>query len=98
MQKTGKDPSPGQKYQGWLREAGFQDVQVRKFVIPAGPWPKDKRLVSAWNLLQSETGYEATAMALLTRQEGWLKDEVSVLVAKAKEDSKNRKIHGLLDL
>lgn len=49
MQKTGKDPNPGPKYQGWLREAGFQDVQVRKFVIPAGPWPKDKRLVSTFS-------------------------------------------------
>lgn len=58
----------------------------------------NKKTLGAWNLLQSETGYEATAMAVLTRHEGWSKEEVSILVAKAKNDSQNRDIHGLLNL
>ncbi|KAJ9197710.1 hypothetical protein DTO164E3_5564 [Paecilomyces variotii] len=99
MEKTGKDPSPGPKYERWLQAAGFRDIEVQKFVIPVGAWPKDKRLkyLGIWNLLQSETGYEATAMAVLTREEKWSKEEVSALVAKAKNDTKNRNIHGLLD-
>lgn len=59
---------------------------------------RKKKYLGIWNLLQSETGYEATAMAVLTREEKWSKEEVSALVAKAKNDTKNRNIHGLLDL
>ena len=41
----GRDPCPGPKLAGYMRDAGFKDVQERKFKIPIGPWPKDKHLV-----------------------------------------------------
>lgn len=53
MEKTGKDPSPGPKYKRWLQAAGFRDIEVQKFVIPVGAWPKDKRLVSIVTILSS---------------------------------------------
>lgn len=48
--------------------------------------------------MQAETGFEAGAMAVLTRYEEWSKDEVSILVARTKNDAKNRAIHGINDL
>jgi hypothetical protein len=57
-----------------------------------------KKRVGIWNLLQAESGYEAAAMAVLTRYEGWLKEEVSILVSKTRTDSRDRNIHGYLDL
>lgn len=53
--------------------------------------------MGTWNLLQLDTGFEAAAMAVLTRFEGWTKDEVSILVSKTKSDIRNHKIHAMLD-
>lgn len=42
----GNDPHPGSKLGGWLEDAGFVDVRAEKFLVPIGPWAKDKHLVS----------------------------------------------------
>lgn len=47
----GNEPCPGPNLAGWLKAAGFEDVQVDKFPVPIGPWPKDKHLVRAQFLL-----------------------------------------------
>lgn len=41
----GRDPCPGPKLEGYMEDAGFEDVKVEKFHLPIGPWPKDKHLV-----------------------------------------------------
>lgn len=47
----GKDPYPGGKLEGYMKEAGFEDVYDERFRMPVGPWPKDKHLVSSQALL-----------------------------------------------
>jgi hypothetical protein len=32
------------KMSGWVKEAGFDDIQETEKIIPIGTWPKDKRL------------------------------------------------------
>ena len=44
--ESGLDSLPGHKLEGWMRNAGFQNMRVEKFRCPVGPWPKDKHLVS----------------------------------------------------
>lgn len=44
--KLGYDPSPGPKFEGWLKDAGYEDIHVKQYLIPLGSWPKDKRLAS----------------------------------------------------
>ena len=46
IRDMGRDPSPGVSLEKWLRDAGFVNVEARKFPLPIGPWPKDKHLVS----------------------------------------------------
>ena len=41
----GRDPSPGSKLEGYMKEAGFEDIHHEKYRMPIGPWPKDKHLV-----------------------------------------------------
>lgn len=40
-----RNPCPGPELEGWAKDAGFQDVHHEKFILPIGPWPKDKHLV-----------------------------------------------------
>jgi len=30
--------------EGWLKEAGFEDVVEEKSVVPSSPWAKDKEM------------------------------------------------------
>ena len=43
---AGREPSPGSRLEGWMKEAGFVNVEAHKYLLPIGPWPKDKHLVS----------------------------------------------------
>ncbi|KAL1974938.1 hypothetical protein VTN31DRAFT_5142 [Thermomyces dupontii] len=85
----------------WFKEAGFVNIHVEKFVIPYGVWPKDPHLkkVGAWNQTQAEAnGFEAAALAPLTRFKQWRKEEVIFLASKARADGRNRNIHMMFDL
>ncbi|KAJ9319263.1 hypothetical protein DTO271D3_32 [Paecilomyces variotii] len=97
--KAGYTINPGPNLERWFREAGFIDVRVRKYLLPMGTWPKDERLkvLGAWNLLEADSGFEAGAMAILTRNEGWGRDEVKILAQKARSDIRNHNIHSMFD-
>jgi hypothetical protein len=43
---AGYEIGPGPLLEGWLREAGFENIHVEKFLIPMGGWPKNEHQVS----------------------------------------------------
>jgi hypothetical protein len=43
--------SPGPRLEQWLRDAGFENVQSHKYVLPLGTWPKDNHYVSTSTFL-----------------------------------------------
>lgn len=43
--RFGRDPCPGSKLEGWIKDAGFENVRHEKLRLPIGPWAKDKHLV-----------------------------------------------------
>ncbi|KAL1869265.1 protein transport protein bet1 [Paecilomyces lecythidis] len=98
--KIGRPVNIGPQLEGWMRDAGFEDVTVQKYLVPMGRWPKDKHLktLGTWNWTQADTGFEAGAMAVLTRHAGWSKEEVQVLVSKTRNDARNPAIHALFNL
>lgn len=48
--------------------------------------------------MQVESGFEAAAMALLTRFHGWSTDEVKILAARTLKDARDRSIHAVFHL
>jgi hypothetical protein len=54
--------------------------------------------IGAWCLLQSEKGYEALAMAVLTRFQGWSREEVVDLIERTMVETRNPNIHPLHNL
>jgi hypothetical protein len=47
IKKINLEPEPGPKLEGWVRNAGFENIHHRLLPIPVGQWPKDKKLVLA---------------------------------------------------
>lgn len=45
FERAGLVASPGPRLEKWFREAGFTDIHVKRYRLPMGTWPKDKRFV-----------------------------------------------------
>ncbi|KAK2795948.1 hypothetical protein FQN51_009606 [Onygenales sp. PD_10] len=93
--KAGYVTRPGLFLEKWMRDAGFINIHVERFIVPLGTWPKDKhyKRVGTINLMQIEETLEGSALAALTRVENWKKEEVDIIVAKTKQDARNPRIH-----
>ena len=78
-----------------ILDAGFDKVTHEEMKISLGTWPADKKQkeVGAYLLLVTENGFEALGLALLTRALGMKAEEVEELIAGAKKESHNKKIH-----
>lgn len=95
---------PGPHLETWLRDAGFADIEVRKILLPLGPWPKKKitKEIGVYNMIQMEKAVEGVCLAVLPNlpeEAGgpWTYEEVQVFVAEIRKDMRNPKIHGLYD-
>lgn len=100
----GFDPQPGPRLEEWMKDAGFVDVEVRKILLPLGPWPKDEHMkeLGAINHVQMMKGFEALCYGMLTHlpQDAggpWNSDEIQVFLAQIRKDMTNKKIHSVYD-
>ncbi|KAL1646551.1 hypothetical protein SLS58_003137 [Diplodia intermedia] len=93
--KLGKELYPGPLAEGWLKDAGFVNVQTRMYKIPLGPWPKDPKMkeVGLVNLMQYLDGLEAFSFRMFTNVLGWKLEEVKVINAQVREELKSKSIH-----
>jgi len=71
---------------GWATQAGFlsEDLTHRKFVLPHGPWPKDKRLkeIGMFTRLYMNMSLDGFALFPIGQILGWTLEEVQDLVGK----------------
>ena len=97
--KLGRDPMPGPRLEGWMKEAGFKNVVHQRFKFPMGPWPRDPHLktVGLWNITQVLEGLEAFSLRLYCNVLGWVEEEVLVLLSKVRKELKSGKIHCHMD-
>ncbi|MCJ1432955.1 hypothetical protein MMC27_002313 [Xylographa pallens] len=94
-EQYGKPVPRYSQYKGWLEEAGFVDVREYLFKIPVNTWPKNKQLkeVGKYQLLNYTEGYEAIGIGLFTRSLKWQPTEFQVLLARLRQELKDRTIH-----
>lgn len=78
-----------------MEEAGFINVTWRFFRMPIGTWPKDKRLRQAgwFNLIGMIDGISGMSQRVFINALNWSVDEMEVLLAQARNEMKDRKIH-----
>ncbi|ORY11164.1 S-adenosyl-L-methionine-dependent methyltransferase [Clohesyomyces aquaticus] len=97
---AGRDPCPGPKVEGWVKEAGFRNVVHQKIKVPIGPWAKEKRQkdIGLFNLVQTLDGLEGFSMRLFTNVLGWRPEEVEVMCSKVRVELKSKSNHVMYDL
>ena len=79
----------------FILDAGFDRVNHEEMKLPLGTWAADKKQkdMGAFALLAVEHGYESFGMAFFTRILGMEVPEAKELIAGAKRESRNKKIH-----
>ncbi|KAF6821797.1 umta methyltransferase family protein [Colletotrichum plurivorum] len=95
----GREPCPGRKIEGWVRDAGFRNVTHEQFKCPVGPWPKDPHFqeIGMMNLIQLLEGLEGFSLKLFCEVLGKTREEVLVMLAKVRLEMKTRAFHAMFD-
>ncbi|KAF4411573.1 putative methyltransferase tdiE [Colletotrichum fructicola] len=97
----GREPSPGPKLEGWIRNTGFQRINHSKIKIPLAPWPRDPfyKALGAMNLKQVLDGLEGFTMRVFCGVLGQTQEEVQVMMAAVRNELKKlHSFHSQFDL
>lgn len=57
---------PGPHLGGWIRDAGFINVVVKRFLIPHSIWPRDARLKKIGAVREFPTDYNSPQILTLS--------------------------------
>jgi hypothetical protein len=93
--KVGMAWNTSGSYARLLEEAGFVDVTEQHFQWPMNRWPKGDHMKTLGSYWQEDLlrGAEAMSLAALTRYGGMSKAEADQLIAEAKADIPDKRIH-----
>ncbi|KAF6804185.1 methyltransferase [Colletotrichum sojae] len=93
MDSLGQTCRVGTKFEGWVKDAGFQNVQHQKYLVPLGPWAKDPyyQEIGLMNLAQTLEGLDGFTMRIFCGVLGWTKTEAEVLLVEVRNELK--KLH-----
>ncbi|RDW81933.1 hypothetical protein BP6252_03045 [Coleophoma cylindrospora] len=91
---------PGPHLEGWVRDAGFENITHKVIPLPLGLWPKDKKMkeIGAYMMFQYTEGVEAFILSPFTRLLGWTKAQVEEFSEKVQRDAQDRRIHTVHNL
>jgi SAM-dependent methyltransferase len=87
-------------YKERMERAGFVDVVESIFKVPTNPWPKDKRLkmIGAFELTNASEGLEAFMVRGYTTVLGGDRKDMEVILARSRQEMKNRHMHSYIFL
>lgn len=84
----------------WLAEAGFRDVQEKKYAVPANPWARGEEQkirgsLMMTNLLEVAQGI---TMQVCTKVHGWTREAVELFLVDVRAELKDRRKHGYVPM
>lgn len=82
-------------FKGWLEEAGFNDVQLKRIKCPIGEWAAEKKWKEVGQLCQLslEMGLEGFGLYVLSTVLGWEYAEIQAWLARMRQALRDRKTH-----
>lgn len=95
MEAFGRPVSAAQQWKPLMESVGFEDVYEVVYKWPTNHWPRDKRYkeLGTWSFANMSQALEPATMVPLTRALGWSREEVLVLVSKARKVMADPSVH-----
>lgn len=93
--KIGRTMDPAPNFAQWAHEAGFGEIEQRRFKLPIGNWPKDPRLKEIGTLMHVNfyEGISAFTAVLFKDVLGWTREEVELFNASVRTACRERAAH-----
>ncbi len=100
MRRTGREPLVALRLKTMVEEAGFVDVRESRTALPINPWPRgeNQKLIGAMEMLNMLEVCHGISMNILVKVMGWSAEEVEVLLARVREDMRDKRIHAYFPL
>jgi hypothetical protein len=91
---VGRDWEATHSYKKYFDEVGFENVVERQFYWPLGYWAKGDyfKTLGGYAVEDVKRGMEPISMKLLPLL-GWSREEILVMVAKARQDMEDPNVH-----
>ena len=98
-EKLGRKWADPRAYKGIMEEVGFVDVREQRFKWPLGAWPRDPKLkeLGMW-VREDMMEILAAVKRVFTMGLGWGSEEFDIFLERAREDLRNRRVHGWTDM
>lgn len=100
LRKSGRNPSYVRKFDSFLKEAGFENIEVRKYAVPLNAWPpgkKNKRLGSMVHLYFTRT-IHILSVGVFSEAFGWSKEESELLANDVLTELETPDVHSFTNL
>ncbi|KAK3381992.1 S-adenosyl-L-methionine-dependent methyltransferase [Podospora didyma] len=97
VRKMGRSAIAGVRYKKLMQEAGFININEKRFAVPMNPWAKghNEKMLGAMQMANNLEGVDGITMAVFTRSLGWKPEDVELFLIEVKRDMQDKKIHGL---
>ncbi|EFX00614.1 methyltransferase domain containing protein [Grosmannia clavigera kw1407] len=95
MENLGRPVVAAQQWKPFMEEVGFEGVVEVNYKWPINRWPRDRKYkeLGTWSLANMDQALESSTLAPLTRGLGWSREEVLVLISKARKVLRDTKVH-----
>ena len=95
VSKMGKNGLACAKYKSQMIEAGFVDVEERKYVLPGNPWAKgeEQKILGTMQMTNILDGLHGFSISVFTKVLGMSVEEVELMLVDVRRDLKDRNIH-----
>ncbi|KAI1850364.1 hypothetical protein JX266_004222 [Neoarthrinium moseri] len=100
IRNMGRNALSCMKYKKWMTDAGFINVEEKKFIVPANPWAKGRKNkeLGALQMVNNLNGVYGLTVTVFTKGLGWTTEEVEVLLADVRRDMSDKDIHSYITM
>lgn len=100
IRKLGRSATEALRCRSYLAEAGFVNLDEKKFAVPMNSWAKgeNEKAIGTMQMLNNLEGIDGLTMTVFTRALHWTPADVEKLLVDVKEDLKDRSIHAYITM
>ncbi|KAK2757483.1 methyltransferase domain-containing protein [Colletotrichum kahawae] len=100
IRRAGRDALSPFGFAAKMTDAGFKNVQQRKYAVPSTPWARgrNQKILGAMQMTNNLEGVQGITMKIFTQVLGWTREEAEMLLVDVRRDMADRNIHAYLTI
>lgn len=81
-----------------MADAGFQNVEQKRFAVPASPWAKgrNQKILGAMQMTNNLEGVQGITMKIFCQVLGWTREDAEMLLMDVRKDMADKNIHAYI--